>query len=90
MSRPARRHPCPGMCDGPHIPIGFVACKPCWQRLPAQLRDNITRTYRHRHFGADARRAYVAALYDAHRWYRLHPANGGGPHLLTLDDGTRL
>lgn len=92
---PARRpgaitHPCPGGCNITDVPHHRLACARCWQRLPAELRDLINRTYRLRHTGADARRNHVQALYDAHRWYRLHPATGGGPYLLTLDDGTRL
>jgi hypothetical protein len=56
-------HDCPGGC-GSQVPRHLFACKPCWWRLPADLRRPITATH-----GVDVR-AHRAAMADAMRWYR--------------------
>lgn len=75
-------HPCPG-CGALGVPRHQLACKPCWLRLPADLRNAVNGTYRARSRGsADATRrsavvsAHRRALAAAMEWYRDHPPAG--------------
>lgn len=57
-------HACPGNC-GTRVPSRHVACRPCWFRLPAELRDAIHTNYRrdpakHRQALKDAIQRYQA------------------------------
>lgn len=65
-------HACPGGCDA-QVPRHQLACKPCWFRLPADLRNAVNGTFYHRQ--ADPR-AHRAALVAATTWYREHPRGG--------------
>jgi hypothetical protein len=69
-------HRCPGLCTPLSlVPRALFACRPCWWRLPAVLRNNINNTFeaRKRATGAAAhaaRLAHAGAMGDAMRWYR--------------------
>lgn len=65
-------HGCPGDC-GALVPRRQLACKPCWFRLPAPLRNAINLAYRHRQQNPTAHRAALGA---AMRWYRANPRGG--------------
>jgi hypothetical protein len=56
-------HTCPGGC-GREVPGHLYACKPCWYRLPQDLRRPISANY-----GRDPE-AHAQAMRDARRWYR--------------------
>ena len=62
-------HDCPGRC-GAQIPYHLLACRPCWYRLPAGLREPFSE---HRIGTSGHRRAVMAALV----WYREHITAGG-------------
>ena len=72
-------HPCPG-CQTPGVPRHQLACKPCWFRLPQDLRDAVNGTYRAKSYAKRPEtrsRAVVAhrqALAAAMTWYRANPA----------------
>lgn len=59
---PSCTHDCPGGC-GRRVPRHHFACRPCWYRLPVDLRRPIAATHG-RDFGA-----HMAAMDDAIRWY---------------------
>ncbi len=63
----ADTHTCPCGCER-QVPRYHLACKPGWYRLPKDLRDPITTTYRR------DPAAHRQAMADALRWYRTNPA----------------
>lgn len=69
MTQPEPTHTCPGNC-GAQVPHHHLACKPCWWRLPAPLRNALNAAHRK---GGPAHRA---ALQAALRWYAANPARG--------------
>lgn len=64
-------HKCPGRC-GALVPAHHLACKPCWFRLPRDLRDAVTRAYQRR---GTHPREHRTALAAAFVWYRDDAAN---------------
>lgn len=62
-------HACPGGC-GAQVPYRLYACKPCWSRLPAALRQPILDT----NGRAGNLAAHGAAMADARDWYRAQVA----------------
>lgn len=54
-------HRCPGGC-GQQVPDRFLACPPCWRRLPGDLKRPVLGN----RIGSDQHGAAVA---DAFRWY---------------------
>lgn len=64
-------HACPGLC-GRNVLNHLYACKPCWYRLPQDLRRPISDTYRRDPL------AHLHAMGDARRWYLDHPAVSRG------------
>lgn len=72
MSAP---HDCPG-CGKPGVPQSQLACKPCWFKLPLDLRNAINGSYRARtnarlpNTRSAAVRAHRQALANAMAWYR--------------------
>ena len=76
-------HPCPG-CGGPGVPQHQLACKPCWLRLPQQLRDAVNGSYRAKssarlpNVRSAAVQAHRRALAAAMAWYRENPAVSRG------------
>lgn len=60
-------HPCPGGC-GRTVPRVLFACRQCWRRLPATLRQAVNHTYSNGSPGA-----HHAAMAEASQWYRLYP-----------------
>lgn len=62
-------HGCPGDC-GAKVPRHMLACRPCWFRLPADLRTAVTAAYRHRRSSPTA---YREALAGALQWFRANP-----------------
>lgn len=63
---PTLTHPCPAGCGAVVLNHRF-ACRPCWYRLPRDLREPITATYR---VDPDA---HHHAMSDAVRWYADNP-----------------
>jgi len=63
-------HTCPGCGKPPGVPSHLFAHRPCWYRLPANLRAAIWQSYRDQPLG-DAHRAAMTA---ARKWYRNNPA----------------
>lgn len=49
------------------MPYHLFACRPCWYRLPAELRRPITSNYSR---DVDA---HFDAMADANDWYQTHP-----------------
>ncbi len=71
MTTPAVRdttHRCPG-CNVPGVVRSRLACKPCWYRLPADLRNAVNGSFYHRQRNPAAHRA---AVFAAMTWYREH------------------
>lgn len=66
----APTHICPGGCGITNVPYARLACRACWNKLPANLRDAVNATYQQRHGGRKARRAHLEAVLAARRWYR--------------------
>lgn len=64
------QHDCPGGC-GTRVNRVLLACRLCWQRLPAMLRDRVNATYRRR---TQDPRAHRDAVREASLWYRNNPA----------------
>lgn len=62
-------HDCPGGC-GTQVPRHHLACRPCWFRLPAPLRDDVNAGWRSRR--ADPAK-HRRALRAASIWYRANP-----------------
>lgn len=62
-------HKCPGGCDT-DVPRARLSCRPCWYRLPVDLRATLNEAYRAR--GAHTA-PHRAALRDAIEWYRNNP-----------------
>lgn len=61
-------HPCPG-CEQPGVPRHQLACRPCWAKLPSDLKNAVNGTFRRRLADpAPHRRAAVAAYH----WYRTN------------------
>jgi hypothetical protein len=60
-------HACPGGC-GAQVSSTWFACRPCWFRLPAYLRDPIKRHYR------TNPTAHTEAMIEAVGWYQDNPA----------------
>lgn len=67
-------HPCPG-CGAPGVPHHQLGCKPCWFRLPKDIRDEVNRAYRARQRDPAAHRR---ALREATLWWRDNPAVSRG------------
>jgi hypothetical protein len=65
-------HPCPGGCGG-HVSRARLSCKPCWLRLPADIRAEVTDAYDQRWRDPDGRIRHADALTAASRWYRANP-----------------
>lgn len=86
----ADTHDCPGGC-GAQVPQHQMACKPCWFRLPVDLRNAVNGTFRARqrttgrrpdvHSAAVA--AHRKALVAAFQWYREHPRPSGTGEVTT-------
>lgn len=73
MTRPST-HLCPCGC-GQAIARTRVACPAGWYRLPADLRDDVNRTWRARRpdlTNQAAAAAHRDAVTAALRWYREH------------------
>ena len=64
-------HPCPGLC-GAMVARHLLACKPCWLRLPADLRRAVDAGWLVRL--DDGHRSHRAAMKTAAVWYREHAA----------------
>jgi hypothetical protein len=62
-------HGCPGDC-GAQVPRHQLACKPCWFRLPKDLRDDVNYACRRRAVDASSHRR---ALRAAMNWYHDNP-----------------
>jgi hypothetical protein len=62
----ATTHACPGKC-GRQVPRYQFACRSDWARLPAEIRQAITSTYKR------DRLAHYEAMGDALDWYRENP-----------------
>jgi hypothetical protein len=60
-------HACPG-CGKRQVPRHQLSCRPCWYRLPRDLRDRINDAYRR------DRTEHMYAIADAAEWYRQNPA----------------
>lgn len=58
------KHLCPGGC-GADVAGHMFACRPCWYRLPRDLRTPILTTWWSKDFAAHSR-----AMTDAMHWYR--------------------
>jgi hypothetical protein len=65
QQRDPDQHDCPGGC-GARVPRWKFACKPCWFRLPREIREKISAQYRR-----DAA-AHRAAMREAMVWYQDH------------------
>jgi len=63
-----KTHACPGGC-GHQVPRHHFACRNCWARLPADLRQPISTTYQRDPV------AHMDAMADAMEWY-ADPASG--------------
>lgn len=63
----ARTHKCPG-CDRTDIPRALLACRPCWWRLPLDLRNRINAAHQ-----AGPPIDHLRAVGEAARWYRDNP-----------------
>lgn len=57
---------CPS-CRAVEVPRHRFACRPCWFRLPADLRREITANYRRNPA------VHLQAIRDGLRWYRDNP-----------------
>lgn len=66
-------HECPGKC-GALVVRSMLACKPCWYRLPAEIRDQVNFTYRQR---ISNPMGHIRAVAEASSWYRNNPRKGG-------------
>lgn len=62
-------HACPGAC-GTQVPQHHLACRPCWHRLPAELRDRVNTSYRWRRRDPILHRNAIA---EAAQWFRDNP-----------------
>jgi hypothetical protein len=62
---PVPPHSCPGNC-GRSVSRARFACLPCWERLPTELRAEISDAYRAQPLGTRHR----AAMRAATEWYR--------------------
>jgi hypothetical protein len=70
-------HLCP-RCGAVGVPQHQLSCKPCWWKLPADLRNAVNGTYRARTSGgADAVAAHRRAITAALDWYRDHSTEVG-------------
>lgn len=63
---PRFHHTCPGGC-GAAVPKHLFACKPCWFRLPAEMRRPIIDNFRRDDL------AHIRAMGDAFDWYADNP-----------------
>lgn len=72
MVSAAVAHVCPGGC-GATVPNRLFACRPCWYRLPADIRTAINESWKARNYGA-----HNAAKAEALEWYEIN--GGGGDH----------
>lgn len=63
---PSTTHACPGAC-GRQVGHKRYACRTCWYRLPFDLRNTITGSYR-----AGDRLGHRSAMRAAHEWYKAH------------------
>lgn len=69
-------HACPG-CGALGVRDDRYACKPCWNRLPWELRDRIMATWSAKRRAPSDIHAAVAhrnAMEAGGIWYRGHPA----------------
>jgi hypothetical protein len=64
-------HPCPS-CRAA-IPPRLFACRPCWFRLPLDIRDRINFGYGDRQANPTAHRRAMA---EGTAWFRANPAGG--------------
>lgn len=62
-------HTCPG-CKRRQVPRHQLSCRPCWYRLPRDLRDRLNAAY---HQGAEAHAPVMRECLD---WYRDNPPAG--------------
>lgn len=62
-------HECPGRC-GRAVRCTQLACRVCWWRLPAGLRQAVNLAYGRRSIDPAGHRV---ALADALAWYRANP-----------------
>ena len=67
MSAPTTTHACPGG-RGAQVARHMYACKPCWFRLPRNLRDAISNAWLRGDYPA-----HRIAMADAAQWYADHP-----------------
>ena len=63
-------HSCPG-CGRAGIPVNLLACRPCWFRLPIDLRRPVTATFRRDNT------AHLDAVIAALDWYADNPGHRG-------------
>lgn len=61
-----RSHECPGGC-GVRVGHDHLACRDCWYRLPQEIRQRVSNSFRHNN---DRHRA---ALQTAVEWYVANP-----------------
>lgn len=64
---PRPTHTCPG-CKQRQVPRHQLSCRPCWYRLPKELRDQLNGSY-HRGTASQHAEAMRACL----DWYRDNP-----------------
>lgn len=72
---------CPGGC-GRWVGHASFACRPCWSRLPADLRTEIKTAYRRRE--TDPGR-YAVVAYAGREWFTRDPNEGLFPALTLLN-----
>jgi hypothetical protein len=65
--KPRQTHTCPG-CHQRDVPRHQLSCRPCWYRLPPELRDALNAAY-HKGTAEEHGRAMRACL----DWYRDNP-----------------
>lgn len=66
-AKPRTTHTCPG-CSKREVPRHQLSCRPCWYRLPKNLRDDLNNAY-HRGTPED----HAAAMRACLDWYRDNP-----------------
>lgn len=82
LGQPTPTHGCPGC--GTQVRHSMLACKPCWWRLPAALREAVNGAWRQRRMArgtgakaeATAVHAHRLAVADACEWYRARRTGG--------------
>lgn len=63
-------HACPGGCGAVAVPDRMVACRPCWFRLPPEIRLDVWRAFRQHGTGSPG---HHRALSAAYAWWTANP-----------------